>query len=66
MVPAGPAPDVAPDLLADAEFERMVAAMSVGEVDCIRVHACRPDWERRLRDAGFAHHIDPPEGPAKE
>lgn len=28
----------------EAEFARMMDAMSVGEVDCIRVHNCRPDW----------------------
>ena len=49
----------------DAEFERMKQAMWIGEVDCIRVHNCRPNWERRLREAGFGHQIDPPEGPAK-
>jgi hypothetical protein len=49
----------------DAEFERMKQAMKVGEVDCIRVHACRPQWTERLREAGLGHHIDPPEGPAK-
>lgn len=48
----------------DAEFERMKAAMEVGEVDCIRVHNCRPDWAGRLRAAGLGHQIDPPEGPA--
>jgi hypothetical protein len=49
----------------DAEFGRMVQAMRVGEVDCIRVHGCRVDWAERLRQAGLGHHIDPPEGPAK-
>lgn len=49
----------------EAEFEQMMSAMQVGEVDCIRVHNCRTDWAQRLREAGLAHHIDPPEGPAK-
>ncbi|UZK65512.1 ferredoxin [Sphingomonas sp. M1-B02] len=49
----------------DAEFGRMMAAMQVGEVDCIRVHNCQPDWARRLREAKLSHHIDPEDGPAK-
>ena len=49
----------------DAEFGRMMEAMQIGEVDCIRVHGCKPDWADRLRQAGLEHHIDPPEGPAK-
>ena len=71
--------DIAPDLLAwqgnyahcyvarqpvtDDEFERMMTAMEVGEVDCIRVHGCRPQWAERLREAGLGRQIDPPEGP---
>ncbi len=49
----------------DAEFGQMMAAMRVGKVDCIRVHACRPDWARRLREEGLGHHIDPAEGPVR-
>ena len=49
----------------DAEFGRMMKAMQIGEVDCIRVHNCKPDWDRRLREAKLGHHIDPEEGPAK-
>ena len=66
-VPDGEAPHcyVARQPETDAEFERMMAAMRVGEVDCIRVHNCRTDWAERLLAAGLAHHIDPPEGPAK-
>ena len=47
----------------DAEFDRMKAAMHVGEVDCLRVHACKPEWAARLRAEGLDHHIDPPDGP---
>jgi hypothetical protein len=47
----------------DAEFEQMKRAMEVGEVDCIRVHACKPEWLERLRDEGLGHHIDPETGP---
>jgi hypothetical protein len=49
----------------DAEFGRMMQAMQVGEVDCIRVHGCRPHWAERLRLAGLGHHIDPPEEPTQ-
>lgn len=42
----------------DAEFERMKAAMQVGEVDCVRVRGCRIDWVARLRADGLGHHID--------
>jgi hypothetical protein len=47
----------------DAEFERMKRAMEVGEVDCIRVHACRPEWMERLRNDGLGEQIDPESGP---
>jgi len=47
----------------DAEFEQMMAAMRVSEVDCIRVRHCKPDWERRLREAGLDWHIDSGNGP---
>jgi hypothetical protein len=50
----------------DAEFEQMMAAMRVSDVDCIRVHNCKPDWERRLRKAGLGWQIDPENGPATE
>lgn len=43
----------------DAEFERMMDAMMVGEADCIRVHACKSEWLTRLRNEGLEHHIDP-------
>lgn len=48
----------------DAEFVRMMDAMMVGEVDCIRVHGCRADWAKRLRKQGLGHHIDPAPGPS--
>jgi len=47
----------------DAEFGQMMSAMQFGEVDCIRVRNCKPDWARRLREAGLGDQIDPPEGP---
>ena len=37
--------------------------MQVGEVDCIRVHACKPDWIDRLRKEGLGDQIDPESGP---
>ncbi len=43
----------------DEEFVRMMDAMHVGEVDCIRARHCRHDWADRLRQAGLGHHIDP-------
>ena len=49
----------------DAEFEQMKCAMDVGEVDCIRVHGCKPEWADRLRAEGLGNQIDPPEGPRK-
>lgn len=48
----------------DAEFGQMMGAMGINEVDCIRVHNCKPDWARRLREAGLGDQIDPTEGPA--
>jgi hypothetical protein len=48
----------------DTEFAQMMSAMQVNEVDCIRVHGCKPDWILRLRAAGLAAQIDPEEGPA--
>lgn len=42
----------------EAEFERMKAAMEVGEVDCIRVRNCRLDWAERLRADGLGRQID--------
>ncbi len=47
----------------DPEFERMMFAMEINEVDCIRVRNCKPDWAARLREAGLGDQIDPPEGP---
>ena len=44
----------------DAEFERMKQAMEVGEVDCIRVRACKAEWMENLRRSGLGHHIDTP------
>jgi len=43
----------------DEEFVRMMDAMHVGEVDCIRARNCRPDWESRLREAGLGLQLDP-------
>jgi hypothetical protein len=43
----------------DEEFVRMMDAMHVGEVDCIRVRNCRFDWAERLRQAGLGEQIDP-------
>lgn len=43
----------------EEEFARMVDAMNVGEVDCIRARNCRTDWAERLRRAGLGHQIDP-------
>lgn len=48
----------------DADFQRMMFAMEINDVDCIRVHNCKPDWAARLREAGLGRQIDPPEGPA--
>ena len=42
----------------DDEFVRMMDAMHVGEVDCIRARNCRPDWAARLRKAGLGDQID--------
>lgn len=47
----------------DEEFERMMEAMQVGEVDCIRVHACKSGWIERLRTEGLGDQIDPESGP---
>lgn len=47
----------------DDEFERMMEAMQIGEVDCIRVHACKPDWIERLRNEELGDQIDPESGP---
>ena len=41
------------------ELTRMMDAMHIGEVNCIRVRNCRPDWAERLRQAGLGHQIDP-------
>jgi len=49
----------------DVELERMIWAMDVAEVDCIRVHNCRPDWAARLIAAGHGMQIDPTDGPAR-
>lgn len=43
----------------EAELSRMMDAMHVGEVDCIRARNCRPDWAEKLREAGVGHQIDP-------
>lgn len=48
----------------EAEFGQMMSAMHFGEVDCIRVRNCKPDWAKRLREAGLGGQIDPPERPA--
>jgi hypothetical protein len=42
----------------DDEFERMKRAMEVGEVDCIRVRTCKPQWLARLREDGLGDQID--------
>ena len=49
----------------DAEFGRMLQAMEVADLDCIRVRACRPDWASRLREAGLGDQIDPPDEPRR-
>lgn len=41
------------------ELSRMMDAMHVGEVDCIRARNCRPDWAERLRQSGLGDQIDP-------
>lgn len=47
----------------DAEFQRMRRAMDSADLDCIRVHNCRPEWEAQLRLDGLGDQIDtePPE-----
>jgi hypothetical protein len=42
----------------DAEFQRMKQAMHYGEVDCIRVRACKPAWLEELRKEGLSDQID--------
>ena len=42
----------------EADFDLMKVAMDVAELDCIRVRNCKPDWERRLREAGLGAQID--------
>lgn len=47
----------------DDEFVRMMQAMHFGEVDCIRVRTCRPDWIERLHREGLGDQIDAATGP---
>jgi hypothetical protein len=42
----------------DDEFEQMMTAMRIGEVDCLRVSGCRVDWAKRLRAEGLGDQID--------
>ncbi|WP_416462912.1 ferredoxin [Sphingomonas sp. VDB2] len=43
----------------DEELSRMMDAMHVSEVDCIRARNCGSDWAERLRQAGLGDQIDP-------
>lgn len=42
----------------DAEFRQMMAAMQVNEVDCIRVHSCKPEWAQELCRNRLGRQID--------
>ncbi|MDT7533961.1 hypothetical protein OVY48_11055 [Sphingobium sp. SA2] len=43
----------------DEEFGRMVEAMQINEVDCIRVRHCKSAWKDELIRQGLVDQIDP-------